>query len=275
VSGITKFRDDDFFGSGAVVSMENPNSLSAYLGVVIPINIYFLFYGSKAEKFTNLILFFLALNLLFDTKSIQGFIIIFISVTLLLFHNFYSFIKDKRMIILGLALTLVLFLMYNFEKFSNWLIVNGSVNQRVSYWKLAIDIWQDNFWFGVGIENMRPYSILYRDLNLVNQEGITTAPDRAHNIILDHFVCGGFFPGVSWVIFVVSITALSISLYLRILKCEANQLYLCIILIWVGYLFQSLISVSPLTLTYLGYVSAGIIAGAMYQIKISRGLIEK
>jgi O-antigen ligase len=269
VSGIVSYRDDDFFGSGAVVTMENSNSLSAYLGLVISVIIYFLLYGTKSEKIVNSILFLFALDLLFATKSIQGFVIIFISIILLLIHKLFHYLKSRKVIIFSLALFFLL-LIYGYERISSWLVLNGSVNQRISYWKLALEIWQDNFWVGVGIENMRSYSILYRDLSLVIQEGVNTAPDRAHNIILDHYVSGGFFTGTFWLIFITSITVLSISLYLRILKGEAEFIYLGVIVIWIGYLFQSLISVSPSTLTFLGYASAGIVAGAMYKNRNSK-----
>ena len=148
-----------------------------------------------------------------------------------------------------------------FNSLVSWIINNGSVKQRLSYWMLSIDIWQDNKLTGVGLENLREYSTKYRDLNLVKQEGIFTAPDRSHNVVLDHFVNGGLFTGILWLLFISLISYLAFSNLINFKKNEYSIDYLMVVIIWFSYVVQSLISVDHLVLTLVGYISGGFIVG--------------
>ena len=155
--------------------------------------------------------------------------------------------------------TTLMIIKFNF--LVNWLINNGSVRQRINYWKLSINIWQDNKLTGVGLENLRDYSTRYRDLVMVKQEGIFTAPDRSHNVVLDHFVNGGIFTGTLWLLFISTISYLAFRNLTKLKEEGVLNNYLLVIIIWFSYVLQSLISVDHLALTVLGYISGGLIVG--------------
>ena len=146
------------------------------------------------------------------------------------------------------------------------------MNARLSYWELAIRIWRENIWFGVGLEQMRPNSILYRDQLLTLQEGVIVAPDRSHNLILDQFVWGGLIAGILWLVFISLINYQCIKLFILIKRQRVSNDFMYPIIIWSGFFFQSLISVSPLTLTLMGFTSAGIIMSSKQNIKSSANI---
>lgn len=261
---ILPFKLTNFYQNALTLTLTNPNFASAYLGTFISVFIiYILLERKKAELKSSLILL-LAFFLLYKTQSIQGYLIISFNIFLLIFlfrSKIREIISQRKKLSYTAFLVVVVMLGIQFNSLFNWMINNGSVRERLSYWKLSLDIWQDNKTLGVGLENLREYSTKYRDLNLVKQEGIFTAPDRSHNVVLDHFVNGGFIAGISWLFFIVVISYLAFRNLLIFKKKEYSTNYLIVIIIWFSYLLQSLISVDHLALTLLGYISAGLIVG--------------
>jgi hypothetical protein len=206
----------------------------------------------------------LAVFFLYKTQSLQGYLIIIFG-WFLLSVIYRSKIKAYVFRFKKLsAFTIILFtslLIIKFNFLFNWIINNGSVRQRINYWELSINIWQDNKLTGVGLENLRSYSTRYRDLVMVKQEGIFTAPDRSHNVVLDHFVNGGIITGTLWLLFIFTISYLAFRNLVKLKEEGILNNYLLVIIIWFSYVVQSLISVDHLALTLLGYISGGLIVG--------------
>ena len=146
------------------------------------------------------------------------------------------------------------------------------VTARLEHWGLAIRMIQDNFFLGVGIDNMQNYSSQY--LTLANHKlwGNYLHPDKSHNIVLDSFVTGGILVGTAYILFILFILLLII----RILKSNINKnmilhLFACI---WIGYLFQIMVSPSQLVIDTLGYLAAGSIVG-IYKHSIEKSPIKQ
>jgi tetratricopeptide (TPR) repeat protein len=251
------------------LTLQNPNFASAFLGMAISCQII-LILESKKNRFIQVSILMIAVYELFQTNSIQGFLLIIFGLSIYLISRKNIKLKQFNLKLFLLTSPLIIFVFANTSRIIDWLIINGSVVQRLNYWELAVNIWKDNYLFGVGIDNMSNYSTLYRNLELTQQEGVFTTPDRAHNVILDHFVNGGFFGGLIWVVFVV----LTSFLALKVIKNSSNQLpnyQIIVIIIWFCYLLQSLISVDELFLTLLGYSSAGIIISIASQRNLNKG----
>ena len=258
------FKMTNTYQNALTLTLTNSNFASAFLGTFISVFIVYTFLKPKKPQLTKILITILALFLLYKTQSLQGYLVILVNIFLLivLYRN-----KIKELILGSKKLSyifLVLFisvLVIQFNSLVSWIINNGSVKQRLSYWMLSIDIWQDNKLTGVGLENLREYSTKYRDLNLVKQEGIFTAPDRSHNVVLDHFVNGGLFTGILWLLFISLISYLAFSNLINFKKNEYSIDYLMVVIIWFSYVVQSLISVDHLVLTLVGYISGGFIVG--------------
>jgi O-antigen ligase len=258
------FKLTNTYQNALTLTLTNSNFASAFLGTFISVFIVYTFLKPKKPQLTKILITILALFLLYKTQSLQGYLVILVNLFLLivLYRN-----KIKKLVLGSKKLSyifLVLFiivLVIQFNSLVSWIINNGSVKQRLSYWRLSIDIWQDNKLTGVGLENLREYSTKYRDLNLVKQEGIFTAPDRSHNVVLDHFVNGGLFTGISWLLFISLISYLAFSNLINFKKNDYSIDYLMVVIIWFSYVVQSLISVDHLVLTLVGYISGGFIVG--------------
>jgi O-antigen ligase len=265
LSGITSLKEFGYFG-GLSITMQNSNFLSAYLGIVLSIHLFVFIIDKKNRSITSLIFFVLGLVNLFATKSLQGIIILSCLTVTIIVWKILSLGKLKIKQVLLFVTSIFLLFLLKGNSIVNWFIINANVKARLSYWELAFEIWRENPWFGVGLEQMRPYSIIFRDLGLTLQEGVIVAPDRSHNLILDHFVWGGAVAGVLWLVFNIIISYRCFKILYRITKNQSEEILMIPVLLWLGFLIQSLISVSPLTLTLVGYLAAGLIVGSNQKI---------
>ena len=269
---VLPIKESRNYGS-LTLTLQNPNFASAFLGMAISCQLI-LVVERKKNRFVQAIILTIAIYELFQTNSIQGFLLMILGLVIYFISRKNIKLKYFSLKLFLLILPFVIFVFVNTSRIIDWLIINGSVVQRLNYWDLAVNIWKDNYLFGVGIDNMANYSTLYRNLELTQQEGIFTTPDRAHNVILDHFVNGGLFGGLIWVVFVLLISILA----LKEIKNSSNQLptyQIIVIVIWFCYLLQSLISVDQLFLTLLGYSSAGIIISIALQKNLNKGGLLK
>jgi tetratricopeptide (TPR) repeat protein len=94
-----------------------------------------------------------------------------------------------------------------------------------------------------------------------------TATDRSHNVILDHFVNGGLFTGLLWLIFVVLVSRLALKYIILAEHAQTSPNLLFVSVCWFGYLVQSLISVDHLALTVLGFISGGFIVAFSKEVE--------
>ena len=246
------------------LTLTNPNFTSAYLGIAISGVIIFLIYRKRNSLQYTLLLPVL-FYFLFKTQSLQGFLIVLVTFLIYLIYErekifllIKKFKKSTLLILSGIILSFI----GNLASISQWVTTNGSVKQRLSYWGLSVDIWRDYFLTGVGLDNLRNFTTTYRSLGLVKQEGMFTAPDRSHNVVLDHFVNGGLFTGLLWLIFAVLVSRLALKNIILTEHSQASPNLLFVSVCWFGYLVQSLISVDHLSLTVLGFISAGFIVAA-------------
>jgi len=241
------------------LTLQNPNFASAFLGMAISCQLIIMKKANEIRIYQVLILM-TAIFQLIQTNSIQGYLIIVLSIMIYLVSSKRIRLNNlKNTFLLIVLIPISLMSILNFNKLINWVYINGSVEQRFNYWVLSLNIFKDKWRLGVGIDNMSQYATFYRNLELTKQEGIFTTPDRSHNVILDHFVNGGIIGGVLWLLFisVVSIFAGKLIFAKNSVTLPRNQLLA--IIVWFSYLVQSLISVDQLFLTLLGYISAGII----------------
>lgn len=248
---------------GAIsLTLVNPNFASSYLAIALSVFILYNMIYKNPTKKINFLILALGFFIFIQTKSIQGWLLILINLILFIFYNreklFEKIHNSKK--ILGISfIVFSSFVIINYSQILSWVRDNGSVTQRLNYWKLTVDIWKDHFFVGIGLESLRDYAPKYRGETLARQEGTFTNPDRAHNVFLDHFVQGGVLIGLIWLLFVLIISAYAI----KNLSQRANDLSLIdfiIILIWFGYVVQSAISVDHIALTLLGTISGALIS---------------
>ena len=243
----------------------NPNIASAFLGICISIHILLILFKIHSQIFIQIFILFLALFLILKTNSIQGWLIIFFNMVIILLYlyreNSVTLGKKIKTTLKVLSSIFIVIIIFGFRWFWDYLYINGSVEARINYWKASIRIWNEYKFTGVGLDNLGEVSTFYRDFDLAKQEGLWTIPDRTHNVILDHLVNGGIFALILWLTFISVITFFALLKLFGKFKVSPSTFDVAVILVWFGYLLQSLISVDHMFLTLIGYISAGLIFG--------------
>jgi O-antigen ligase len=241
----------------------NPNMASAFLGISISIHLFILLFKELKGYVYQVPLFLINVYLLYRTESIQGWVLVLICLLLysfLVFRRKMGTLKLKKYLLITLiSISTIVILFLNFSRIREIVVVGGNAVARINYWKASIRIWQDYKFTGVGIDNLGEYSTFYRNQGLAKQEGIWTIPDRTHNVALDHFVNGGIFAGLLWLVLIVSVSFLAVKIILSDRKSIISVYDFSIVIIWFGYLIQSLLSVDHILLTLIGFCSAGLI----------------
>ena len=141
------------------------------------------------------------------------------------------------------------------------LFFQGSVAQRLDYWRTGFEIWKDHPIFGVGTDQFQRYAALYRTPEQLKRDGVFVIPDKSHNVLFDHFANGGLIVGLIWIAFVCSVFYMLIKALKKNDKIQVRRDLVVLGTMWSTYVLQALISPDQLVLSLIGYSSAGLIAG--------------
>jgi len=241
----------------------NPNMASAFLGMCISMHLFLILFKEFKANMVQIPLLITNIYLLYCTKSIQGWLILSINLSLYLFliiRRKKKSLNIKSFLLFALlTIPSIVLIVYNLPRLKEIFIIGGHAEARINYWKASLRIWNEHLFTGVGIDNLGEYSTFYRDQTLAKQEGIWTIPDRTHNVVLDHLVNGGIFAGLIWLIFIVTVSIQASKIIFKDRKSPISIYDFSVVIIWVGYLIQSLLSVDHIILTLIGYCSAGLI----------------
>jgi O-antigen ligase len=276
--GLIQFLDQDPLPwanpyDAVVLTLGNPNFAGAFFGILSVVAFSRIFLGKGvAQKTFGILLFGSTAFISLQTNSLQsplltlgGIVVFTLLVNLVSKSGFGRIAKLSSGGVLGAAVIGVVVL---FAGSGSWLasareklFFQGSVAQRLDYWRTGFEIWKDNPLFGVGADQMQRYAALFRTPEQLKRDGLYSIPDKSHNVLIDHFANGGLVVGLVWVAFVVSVFFM---LYKAIQKNENVQVRRDLALLgtmWSTYVLQALISPDQLVLTLIGYSSAGLIAG--------------
>jgi hypothetical protein len=80
-----------------------------------------------------------------------------------------------------------------------------SADDRISTQRIGLEIFKDNFFTGVGVENTSSFAQLYVKPEDIRREGADRFLDKSHNSLIDHFANGGVFLGLAYMTFIVTI----------------------------------------------------------------------
>ena len=251
------------------LTLGNPNFAGALFGMLAVVAFVKAIYTKVAKvKACYIFLFVSTIFLGFQTYSLQSQLLVIVSVLVFLFINSlgkssktfkllrYSSVAVFSFITIA---TILIFSLSRFSQIRDRVFFQGSIPQRLDYWRTGLNIWNDNFVFGVGADEFQRYAALYRTPEQIIRDGNMVIPDKSHNVFIDHLANGGLIGGLLWLIMVLSVFYV---LFKIIRSSFENQIELSILAsIWVAYVVQSLISPDQIVLSVIGYSSAGLIVG--------------
>jgi O-antigen ligase len=276
--GLVQFLDKDPLPwtnpyNAVSLTLGNPNFAGAFFGILSVLAFSRIFVGKGVvQKTFGVVLFGATVFISLETNSLQspllivgGIVVFTLLVNLGSKSGLGRVAKFSSGGVLGAAVIGVVVL---FAGNGSWLATarerlffQGSVAQRLDYWRTGFEIWKDHPIFGVGTDQFQRYAALYRTPEQVKRDGVFVIPDKSHNVLIDHFANGGLVVGSIWVAFVVSVFFM---LFIALQKNENVQVRRDLAILgtmWSTYVLQALISPDQIVLSLIGYSSAGLIAG--------------
>ena len=266
--GIAQSRGYDFYefelgiGTKTFGSFGNSNFQSAYMGITAATSLTFVMY-SKIEVYLKVGLFILTCVAIYNVSlsSEQGFFNFAVGIaTAVVIFLFKSRQPILGWLVLAGSSVSVLFLLFGILNVGplSEMSYKSSLLTRRFYWQAAVNMILDHPFFGVGMDGYGDAYLRSRTNEIAAyNSGIYS--DTAHNIPLDIGSNGGFpllFAYIAIIIFVL----ISIVRVMK-RKTEFDVVFTAIVVAWVAYQAQSLISINQLGLGVWGWSLSGLIIG--------------
>lgn len=189
-------------------------------------------------------------------------------------------IQGRVVAVLGIAIVAFFYIRSRFSKLMLWLYVTGvtvvgmmsllgalqigplakyiyktSVSLRGQYWLSGLNTGGAHPFTGVGMDSLGDWYRRSRDAHALELPGVNTVVNAAHNVVLDMFAFGGFPLLLSYLIIIglVSISIIRITFRSR----EFDPIFVALVVAWVGYQVQSIISINQIGLAVWGWLLSG------------------
>lgn len=243
------------------VTTGNPNFASSLVALLTLLNLVHVYYANRREtKISLSILSLLGAITVYETKSIQGLVVLAIAMIACFFlftlkAEIRGAVKTGIAALLAVLSTTVLLGLLNIGPLKS-LLFQETLNVRYQYWTVALKIIREHPWKGVGIDSYGDYFRLYRDPSFVEKYGVDLISNNAHNVALQW----GAEIGILGLLLYVGLLIIPSWIYfkqggLNPKKKIASTDFIYIV--YVCFYLQSLISITQLSVTVLGFAVLG------------------
>ena len=246
------------FYNPIITTLGNPNFTSSFIGTAsVAIASLILMPQKKYFQMLLSVSLILSLYILFKSGSIQGVFGFLIGLTILITTRIWLAKKlYGQVALISVSCLSLTFLAGVLNKGPlAELLYQGTLRNRLDYWYAAINMFERNRLFGIGLdrfgENYRQYSVQ----NQLVKEQVT---DNAHNIYLQILSTGGlslFIPFLSLICFISYIG------FKEILRSENTHKYISssVFAIWFSSCSIGLVSIDNLGLSVWMWISGGVV----------------
>jgi hypothetical protein len=241
----------------------NPNFHSSFMGITATAAFALLLKQHDQSKFRLIYGFFIPLALLniYQSKSQQGFLVMLVGISIILFLWLRSS-NYKRITFIYIVIWLIgaIAVILDILQKTPWksILYKESVSYRGDFWRSGWQMTLDNPIFGVGLDGYRDNFRLYRD-QAATDRNPNAMVDSAHNVFID-ISSGGGFP---LLIIYITILLLALISAVKVIKRSNafDPIFTGIFGSWIAYLAQSLISINQIALAVWGWAFTGAIIG--------------
>ena len=246
-----------------VATLGNINFMSSFLGLA-SISFFSRLLMEKlaiTSKAHYLVLVLTNLFLIWISESIQGLAVFAAGASIILAFSIRRNLDFKRVIYWFLAIIPVGTVSFlgtaGIGPLSSFR--QETVIFRRDYWLAGIQMTQENWFDGVGIDSYGDYYEQYRDLEAVVRTGPQRVTNTAHNIFLDVSSGAGVLAALAF----FALFALTIAIIVKILKRgEYDPSLSAFSGMFVGFVIFSLISINQIGVGVWGFVFMGYVIGA-------------
>lgn len=244
--------------NGIIGTLGNPNFQSSFAAMaLIPTFVYFSSF--KNGKLITAIALVPIVSLIYLSESTQGYLTVLISI--LCFAIIYFWYKKRSfflmsLILLGFSIIAIIAGMLNKWYLAPYLY-KVSVRSRGEFFKTSINIANDNPVFGVGLDSLSDYYLLYREKPTSSSIGEFT--DHSHNLWLQYASVGGYPLAILQFLIVLLVFACFLKLFRRtiVFQRDVTALFCS----WICYQMQALISPANISMLMWNALISGSVIG--------------
>ena len=245
--------------NGIIGTIGNPNFQSSFIAIAfVPTMIYL--WSRKYKYFLILLFGSILLFTLYICESTQGYIALTAALACFtLFYLFYQ--KSKSIFVITLLSTvfagfIAIAGMLNKGPLSYYLY-KVSVRSRGEMWQTASEIVRNNSAFGVGLDSLGDYSLMYQNEKTAN--GIAEYIDNSHNFLLQFAATGGILLALYYLAIILLSLFCFFIVQKRIGKFDKNLAAL--FAGWISFQMQSFISPAAIPTLVWNFIICGIFIG--------------
>lgn len=239
----------------------NPNFIGAFLGIFASVLVaYLLAPGTKlAVRLVGVAILIATFVEIRSSLAVQGVVVSGGGISLVIFYYLRSrFTKwTVPFIYLGSVGVVGIFaLMGALQKGPlTSLVYKTSVSLRGEYWQAGINMGNSHPFTGVGMDSYGDWFRRARDAQALILPGPNTTTNAAHNVFIDVFAYGGYPLFIAYMAFFVM--SLIAAIKLTFVQKEFNFVKVGLIVAWICYQVQALISINQVGLAVWGWVTSG------------------
>ena len=243
----------------------NPNQYSSFTAIAALVSMSNVLKKKRpvSEQLGSLSYILISIFHLYFSNSTQGPVVFGVGSLLLVFiflksNNYKNF---NLQIYVVVSFTILVCAILDIFQKSPWkpLLYSSTVSTRGDYWRAGIDMGLSHPFFGIGLDKYLEWYRISRDDVTFSRVYSAEVTDSAHNIFIDCFAFGGFPLLGIFILLNLFIVRKVVKIILNINLYDTTLTGL--IIVYVGYLLQSLISPIHLGLAIWGWVSMGLILG--------------
>jgi len=139
------------------------------------------------------------------------------------------------------------------------LLSKSSISYRSVYWETGISIGKSHPFTGIGFDAFGDYYREYRPARALISPGPSVITNTAHNVPIDVLAAGGFPLLLAYLLLMVFGVIAMVQIIKRMKSFDV--LGVGLIVSWIGYQIQSLVSINQIGLAVCGWVLTGALIG--------------
>lgn len=242
----------------------NPNFIGSFLGIFFSVVAAYGFNTESPKWLKVSILPILGLIgfVIVDSNAIQGRVVAALGTGLVLFFfirsRFGFFVQAGYSVIAIIVGILGIAGALQRGPFTEF-IYKTSVSLRGQYWLAGWNTGEANPFFGSGMDAFGDWYRRSRDIRAIELPGVNTVVNTAHNVPVDLFAFGG------WPLFLSYLGILSFGVIAIVKLTMRTKRYdvvsVSLIVAWIGYQVQSIISINQIGLAIWGWILTGALVG--------------
>lgn len=249
----------------------NPNFIGAFLGMFFSAWLAYLL-GPDSSKifraFSFIVLPLTALEI-YLSHAIQGRVLMVGGSAVVLFFWIRAKFRNRLItlaytIAVGIAGGLALAGALQVGPLTS-LIYKTSVSLRGQYWLSAWNTGNAHPLTGVGFDGLGDWYRRMRDMHALELPGVDTVINTAHNVPLDIFAFGGWPLFICYLFLVAYLCWKIVNHIVRFQNYD--PIFVALVVAWVGYQIQSIISINQIGLGFWGWLLSGTILSYLNQFK--------